>query len=128
MDIQWEFPKSCGRKGRANEAGISVAIHKNGISEQTCISLSVSAMKRLGWLAGDHVLIGHDEKSIYVKRVTKDGFTLSAKSKGKGESEKLIGTHAQCTVKVSKKLVDKRIAFSAENIVYVENTLIIDKE
>lgn len=104
--INWILPSRGNLNGPLSRSGIRVSIHNNGLSKrsykngkQLAITIYSDAMKRFRLLAGDRVLIGHDEYGIYIKRTSGNGFILSPTGVDKSERHKAVGKHVTSVIK-----------------------------
>jgi hypothetical protein len=130
MEINWLSPVCQGRKrGGHASSGIRVSTHKAGTRLfQTSFTVNKDVMEKMGWLAGDRVLIGTNDQFIFMKRVPENGYTLSAIGNSPEERTNRRGKPVTCTVKISKKIIDKNIIKKLYELSVTGSVLNIKKE
>ena len=111
--INWIQPAKPGHQSHETKSMFRLSNQRGGSNArlQCCIFIHEKAMKELRWVIGDKVVFALDGGCVYLKRVPKDGFTLSAATGGK--KSEAIGKMVSASVKSSKHV------FGFANTVYI---------
>lgn len=99
--LTWNKPLRGGRTSGTRKFKFRLSNHKGGgeRNKQAVIFIHETAMKELRWVVGDKVIYAVDDRCVYLKRVPKDGFSLSAAVGGKREDS--LGKMVSSAIKSS---------------------------